>query len=91
MPKHILVIGGTRFFGKLLVQRLLRAGHRVTIATRGYAPDPFGSRIERVRVDRRNEHAMRNAFRDAAFDIVYDQMCYSPLDAAISTLSLIHL
>jgi len=85
MAKHILVIGGTRFFGKLLVQRLLRAGHQVTIATRGYAPDPFGARIERVRVDRRNETAMRNAFRDAAFDVVFDQMCYSPLDAAIAT------
>lgn len=84
MPKHILVIGGTRYFGKLLVQRLLRAGHRVTLATRGYAPDPFGERIARVRVDRRNEHAMRNAFRDARFDVVFDQMCYSPLDAAIS-------
>ncbi len=84
MRKNILVMGGTRFFGKLLVQRLLRAGHRVTIATRGYAPDPFGDRIVRVRVDRRNEQAMRNAFRDARFDLVYDQMCYSPLDAAIS-------
>lgn len=84
MPKKILVIGGTRYFGKLLVQRLLRAGHHVTVATRGYAPDPFGERISRVRVDRRNEHAMRNAFRDARFDIIYDQMCYSPLDAAIS-------
>ena len=31
MPKNILVIGGTRFFGKLLVQRLIRAGHHVTI------------------------------------------------------------
>lgn len=84
MPKNILVIGGTRFFGKLLVQRLLRAGHRVTIATRGYAPDPFGNRIARVRVDRRNESAMRTAFHDARFDVVHDQMCYSPLDAAIS-------
>lgn len=27
---------------------------------------------------------MRNAFRDLRFDIVFDQMCYSPLDAAIS-------
>lgn len=85
MAKNILVIGGTRYFGKLLVQRLLRAGHRVTIATRGYAPDPFGDRIGRIRVDRRNEHAMRNAFRELSFDIVFDQMCYSPLDAAIST------
>jgi nucleoside-diphosphate-sugar epimerase len=88
MRKNILVIGGTRYFGKLLVQRLLRAGHHVTIATRGYAPDPFGERFgeqfTRVRVDRRNEHAMRNAFRNSQFDIVYDQMCYSPLDAAIS-------
>lgn len=84
MPKDILVIGGTRFFGKLLVQRLLRAGHRVTIATRGYAPDPFGQQLTRVRVDRRNESAMRHAFANSRFDIVYDQMCYSPLDAAIS-------
>lgn len=61
MHKNTLVIGGTRYFGKLLVQRLVRAGHRVTIATRGYAPDPFGSRIERVRVDRRSEAAMRGA------------------------------
>ena len=43
MHKNILVIGGTRYFGKLLVQRLLQAGHRVTIATRGLAPDPFGA------------------------------------------------
>ena len=84
MPKKILVIGGTRFFGKLLVQRLLRAGHDITVATRGYAPDPFGNRIARVRVDRRNESGMRAAFSDARFDIVFDQMCYSPLDAAIS-------
>jgi nucleoside-diphosphate-sugar epimerase len=85
MRKNILVIGGTRYFGKLLVQRLLQAGHRVTIATRGRASDPFGKRIERIRVDRRNESAMRAAFAGiSGYDIVYDQMCYSPLDAAVS-------
>jgi nucleoside-diphosphate-sugar epimerase len=84
MVKNILVIGGTRFIGRLLVQRLLQAGHRVTIATRGYAPDPFGQRVARVRVDRRNELAMKSAFAHASFDIVFDQMCYSPLDAAIA-------
>lgn len=85
MRKNILVIGGTRYFGKLLVQRLLAAGHQVTIATRGHAPDPFGERIRRIRVDRRNERAMLSAFRDIeSYDIVYDQMCYSPLDAAIA-------
>jgi nucleoside-diphosphate-sugar epimerase len=84
MSKNILVIGGTRFIGRLLVQRLLRAGHRVTIATRGYAPDPFGDRIQRIRADRRNELAMRAVAKAGPFDIVYDQMCYSPLDAAIA-------
>jgi nucleoside-diphosphate-sugar epimerase len=84
MSRNILVIGGTRFIGRLLVQRLLHAGHRVTIATRGYAPDPFGDRIQRIRTDRRNELAMRAVARAGPFDIVYDQMCYSPLDAAIA-------
>ena len=85
MRKNILVIGGTRYFGKLLVQRLLGAGHQVTIATRGHAPDPFGERITRVRVDRRNERAMQAAFGHGdGYDVVYDQMCYSPLDAAIA-------
>jgi nucleoside-diphosphate-sugar epimerase len=85
MGKNILVIGGTRYFGKLLVQRLLQAGHRVSIASRGRAPDPFGERIQRIRVDRRNEAAMRAAFaRGPGYDVVYDQLCYSPLDAAIS-------
>jgi nucleoside-diphosphate-sugar epimerase len=85
MRKNILVIGGTRYFGKLLVQRLLAAGHQVTIATRGHAPDPFGTRITRIRVDRRNERAMLAAFAGVdCYDVVYDQMCYSPLDAAIA-------
>lgn len=85
MGKNILVIGGTRYFGKLLVQRLLNAGHRVTIATRGHASDPFGTRISRIRVDRRNESAMLAAFAGSAgYDVIYDQLCYSPLDAAIA-------
>ena len=85
MHKNILVIGGTRHVGKLLVQKLVNAGHQVTIATRGKAADPFGPRIQRIRVDRRDEAAMRRAFSDApGYDIVYDQMCYSPLDAAIA-------
>lgn len=85
MHKNILVIGGTRYFGKLLVQKLLDAGHRVTLATRGISPDGFGSRGHRIRVDRRDHAAMRAAFAGSqGYDIVYDQTCYSPLDAAIA-------
>ncbi len=85
MSKNILIIGGTRFFGKLLVQSLLDAAHQVTIATRGQAIDHFGKQVKRIKVDRRDAAAMQEAFRSIdGYDIVYDQMCYSPLDAAIS-------
>lgn len=85
MKQNVLVIGGTRFFGKLLVEGLLDAGHTVAVATRGQAPDAFGTRVRRLRVDRRDAAAMAHAFAaEPGFDWVYDQMCYSPLDAAIS-------
>ncbi|SFD45154.1 NAD-dependent epimerase/dehydratase family protein [Devosia psychrophila] len=84
MPKSVLVIGGTRFFGRLLVRRLIEEGHAVTLATRGIAADDFGNAVERVRVDRRDREAMIVAFAGGPFDLVYNQMCYSPLDAAIS-------
>ncbi len=37
--KRVLVLGGTRFFGKHLVAALLQAGYDVTIATRGITED----------------------------------------------------
>lgn len=86
MHKNILVIGGTRYFGKMLVQKLLAAGHRVTLATRGLTADSFGNRVQRIRVDRRDHAAMRAAFGGSqGYDIVYDQTCYTPLDAAIAS------
>jgi nucleoside-diphosphate-sugar epimerase len=86
MQKNILLIGGTRFFGKLLAQRLLACGHRLTLATRGRSPDPFGDRVTRIKVDRHDAPSMRAAFAGSGgYDIIYDQMCYSPLDAAIAT------
>ncbi|MGR4032399.1 NAD-dependent epimerase/dehydratase family protein, partial [Bacillus sp. ZZQ-131] len=50
--KKVLVLGGTRFFGKHLVEYLLQAGHDVTIATRGVTEDSFGSAVKRIIVDR---------------------------------------
>jgi nucleoside-diphosphate-sugar epimerase len=85
MQKNILVIGGTRYFGVLLVQTLLDAGHQVTLATRGRTPDPFGDKVRRIVLDRRDAHQMRDAFLTGpCYDVVFDQMCYSPLDAAIA-------
>ena len=85
MSKNILIIGGTRFFGRLLVELLLAEGCRVTIATRGQQKDAFGDRVARIQVDRRDGAAMSNAFAAAQYDLIYDQVCYSPLDAKIAS------
>ncbi len=87
MSKKILVIGGTRFFGKILVQELLQRGHHVTLATRGNAllSVNLSERLTHVQLDRGDATAMHAAFSQCeGFDIVYDQVCYHPLDAQIA-------
>jgi nucleoside-diphosphate-sugar epimerase len=72
---RVLVIGGTLFIGKLLVNRLLDAGHDVTILHRR-ADQPFGSRVRNAIADRNDASAVRTALSgqrfDAAYDIAYD-------------------
>ncbi|QWU13656.1 Nucleoside-diphosphate-sugar epimerase [Paenibacillus sophorae] len=81
--RNILVLGGTRFFGKRLVERLLEdPGNDVTILTRGNAPDAFGDRLHRIHADRTNPEMLASAVLDQVWDIVYDNICYSPDEAA---------
>ncbi|MDE5412755.1 NAD-dependent epimerase/dehydratase family protein [Alkalihalobacterium chitinilyticum] len=79
--KTALVLGGTMFFGKKLVERLLEEGVAVTIATRGQASDDFGDRVERLIVDREDKNTLEEALSKRSFDIVYDQSCFSPQEA----------
>jgi uncharacterized protein YbjT (DUF2867 family) len=39
--KSALILGGTQFVGKRLVQLLIDEGVEVTVATRGFASDAF--------------------------------------------------
>lgn len=77
----ILVLGGTRFFGKKLVQLLIEEGHDVTIATRGNVQHPFGSQVKQVKVDRKNASSLKDAVGEEHWDIVYDNICFSPNEA----------
>lgn len=79
--KNILVLGGTRFFGQKLVELLLEEGHHVTIVTRGKSGNPFGNRVEHITVDRRNRKEFAEKIDGRTFDIVYDNICYSPNEA----------
>lgn len=80
--KKVLVMGGTRFFGKKLVQHLLDEGNEVTIATRGRTPDPHEEQVRRLVLDREDAASLRAAADAGSWDVVYDQICYSPLNAA---------
>ncbi|MER7342096.1 NAD-dependent epimerase/dehydratase family protein [Streptomyces sp. NPDC000075] len=80
--QRICVIGGSRYFGKLLVQRLRAAGHQVTVINRGSGRPPAG--VEHLVVDRDDEAALRAALGPRTFDVVVDQVCYTPVQAAIA-------
>src|SRR4051794_3694783 len=72
---RVLVIGGTLFIGKLLVKKLLGAGHEGTILHRKTA-HPFGRRVRNVVADRNDAASIKSALsvhkHKAAYDIAYD-------------------
>ncbi|ANP56367.1 nucleoside-diphosphate-sugar epimerase [Streptomyces griseochromogenes] len=80
--REILVIGGNRYFGKRLIARLVAAGDRVTVLNRGSSPAPPG--VTHLVADRDDEKALREAVGTRAFDVVLDQVCYTPRQAAIA-------
>ncbi len=77
----VLMFGGTRFFGLRLARRLLRDGHRLTVLTRGRVRDDLGDAPERIRADRSDAAALAAALEGRRFDLVYDQICYTPREA----------
>ncbi|MFJ5921791.1 NAD-dependent epimerase/dehydratase family protein [Kitasatospora sp. NPDC092948] len=80
--QKICVIGGSRYFGKLLVERLLAAGHHVTVINRGSTRPPDG--VEHLAVDRNDEAPLTAALGARVFDVVVDQVCYTPVQAAVA-------
>jgi len=68
MPRS-LVIGGTLFIGRALVEQLLDRGDAVVIMHRGTGT-PFGARVGEIQCDR-NDMAARDGAR---FDFIYDNV-----------------
>ncbi|WP_328942478.1 NAD-dependent epimerase/dehydratase family protein [Streptomyces sp. NBC_00250] len=80
--KDVLVIGGNRYFGKRLIALLQESGHRVTILNRGSSGAPEG--IEHLVADRDDEAALESVLAGRSFDVVVDQVCYTPRQAEIA-------
>ncbi|WP_226676838.1 NAD-dependent epimerase/dehydratase family protein [Mesobacillus jeotgali] len=79
--RRVLVLGGTQYFGKKLVEKLIDNGDEVTIATRGSKSDNFGEKVKRLVIDREKKETMEAAFENKEWDLVYDQSCFSPMEA----------
>ncbi|TQK74849.1 nucleoside-diphosphate-sugar epimerase [Brevibacillus sp. AG162] len=78
--KKVLVLGGTRFFGKRLVQLLVEAGVDVTVATRGLSQVELPASVKRITLDRDDVHSLAVAGEEQ-WDVVYDNICYSSKNA----------
>lgn len=77
---QVLVIGGSRFIGLAVVQRLLMDGHRITLLNRGRTPDPFGTRVSRVLGDRSDPATLQRAVLRRDFDVVVDIIAFREED-----------
>ncbi|KAA8786808.1 NAD-dependent epimerase/dehydratase family protein [Paenibacillus amylolyticus] len=80
--KKVLILGGTRFFGKRLVDHLIWEGKsEITVATRGQTEVDFGAEVKRIRMDREDPQSVAEVAQSDEWDIVYDNICYSPNEA----------
>jgi nucleoside-diphosphate-sugar epimerase len=80
--REILVIGGNRYFGKRLIARLLSAGNSVTVLNRGSSAPPPGA--THLVADRDDEKSLTQALGSRRFDVVIDQVCYTPRQAELA-------
>ncbi len=69
----VLVIGGTLFIGRQLVEELVKEGHEVSILHRRPKHE-FGRRVENVMADRNDANSMREALSTRRFDAVFDNV-----------------
>ncbi|MFD3532905.1 NAD-dependent epimerase/dehydratase family protein [Streptomyces sp. NPDC058664] len=78
----VLVIGGNRYFGKRLIALLRESGHRITVLNRGSSGTPEG--VGHLVADRDDEAALESVLAGRSFDVVVDQVCYTPRQAEIA-------
>ncbi|MFB9236633.1 NAD-dependent epimerase/dehydratase family protein [Plantactinospora siamensis] len=75
MSRSILVIGGTRFLGRAIVDAALAAGHRLTLFNRGLTNPDLYPTVETIRGDRDKD---LSALADRTWDAVIDVAAYQP-------------
>lgn len=78
---RLLVLGGTHFVGRAVVEEALRAGDEVTTLTSGASGPPVAGAQAR-HADRRDPAALRGALADDGWDAVVDTWSGAPRHVA---------
>src|SRR5258707_984605 len=73
----ILILGGTRFIGRHIVETLLAAGHTVSVFTSGKSTDELAAAVERLRGDRDEGAAGLTALAGRSWDACVDVSGYT--------------
>jgi len=83
-PKHILVLGGTRFLGPAIVEAAIAEGHTVTLFNRGVTNPDLFPHLEKLKGFRSNDPGNEDlsALARRHFDVVVDVWPNDPAVAA---------
>lgn len=74
----ILILGGTRFIGRHIVEELRASGHDVAIFTRGKSPDDLPPDVERLHGNRDQGQGGLSALQGREWDACVDVSGYTP-------------
>lgn len=72
---RLLVLGGTKFLGRAIVEAALTSSHEVTLFNRGLTGVDLFPEVERLRGDRTSD---LSALAERRWDAVVDVACYHP-------------
>ncbi|MDQ3396772.1 MAG: NAD-dependent epimerase/dehydratase family protein [Deinococcota bacterium] len=85
---NILILGGTQFVGRHIVEAFLEAGHQVSTLTRGKSKDPLPAQVERLHGDRNEGAEGLRALGDRSWDACVDVSGYTPQQVRASAEGL---
>ncbi len=77
----ILIIGGTRFMGPVIVRRLFENGHSITVFHRGQTSAELPEGVREIHGDRNNLDEFADEFRKLKPEVVLDMMLLTEAQA----------
>jgi len=89
VAEQVLVIGGSWFLGRWIVEKLLSAGFSVSTLNRGRSRISYSGKVKKFFADRKDPAAFSRALGKLSADYVVDVSAYRPEETEVVVDSLI--